>query len=131
MNPRFLSVLALCAATAAGCALEAPEPDEGPVPTWCKDIQPILAATCVSSCHGETTSGSNRPDFRLDTYERVGEVAGAKLMAPRIHARAVTFRTMPPPGHPAPTEAERALIDRWAAGGAPFCNGDLTPDGGS
>lgn len=102
------------------------DPNAGPVPTWCQDIQPILAANCVSSCHGATTTGSERPDFRLDMYEADGGIAGAKLMAPRIHARTVTFRTMPPPGrgYPEPTEAERALIDRWAAGGAPFCAGE-------
>ena len=105
-------------------------PSTGPVPTWCKDIQPILAASCVSSCHGSDTSLSGRTDFRLDLYEADGGVAGAKLMAPRIHARAVTFRTMPPPGNPEPTEAERALIDRWASGGAPFCEESAPVDGG-
>lgn len=104
--------------------------DAGPVPTWCQDIRPILAASCVSSCHGESTTGSGRTDFRLDMYEADGGVAGAKLMVPRIHARTVTFRSMPPPGNPEPSEAERALIDRWAAGGAPFCESG-SPDGGS
>lgn len=105
--------------------------DGGPVPTWCQDIQPILAANCVSSCHGADTSGSGRTDFRLDMYEADGGIAGAWLMAPRIYARAVTFRTMPPPGRglPEPTEAERSLIDRWASGGAPFCD-SVASDGG-
>ncbi|WP_233262093.1 hypothetical protein [Vitiosangium sp. GDMCC 1.1324] len=109
------------------------EPNDGPVPTWCSDIQPILAANCVSSCHGATTKDSGRADFRLDMYEADGGVAGAKLMAPRIHARAVTFRTMPPPGRglPEPTEDERSLINRWASGGAPFCGDGGTPDSGS
>ncbi|MFY0566661.1 hypothetical protein ACN28E_22870 [Archangium lansingense] len=107
------------------------DPNTGPVPTWCQDIQPILAANCVSSCHGADSSGSNgRSDFRLDMYEMDGGVAGAKLMAPRIHARTVVFRTMPPPGNPEPTEEQRVLIDRWAAGGAPFCADDSAPDGG-
>jgi hypothetical protein len=107
------------------------DPNAGPVPTWCQDIQPILLANCVSSCHGADTSGSGRADFRLDVYEADGGTAGAKLMAPRIHARTVVFRTMPPPAHPQqPTEEQRALIDRWAAGGAPFCAAAV-PDGGS
>ncbi len=99
-------------------------PNTGPVPTWCKDIQPILAANCVSACHGAAPNTSGRTDFRLDRYDMEGGVAGAKLMAPRIHARTVVFRTMPPPeqGLPEPTEAERALIDRWASGGAPLCD---------
>jgi hypothetical protein len=104
---------------------------DGPVPTWCQHIQPILLANCVSTCHGADTSGSGRPDFRLDVYEADGGIAGARLMAPRIHARAVSFRTMPPPGRglPEPTEDERVLIDRWASGGAPFCDSG-TPDAG-
>ncbi|WNG36289.1 hypothetical protein F0U61_23410 [Archangium violaceum] len=110
------------------------DPNDGRVPTWCQDIQPILAANCVSSCHGADTTGSNgRSDFRLDLYEADGGVAGAKLMAPRIHARVVTYRDMPPPGRglPEPTEEERLLIDRWAAGGAPLCNDGGTPDSGT
>lgn len=106
------------------------DPNAGPVPTWCQDIRPILEANCVSTCHGAITTGSDRSYFRLDMYEADGGVAGAKLMAPRIHARTVVFRTMPPPGNPEPTEAERALIDRWAAGGAPACAETVT-DGGS
>ncbi|QRK05773.1 hypothetical protein JQX13_37365 [Archangium violaceum] len=109
------------------------DPNDGPVPTWCQDIQPILAANCVSSCHGADTSGSGRADFRLDMYEADGGVAGAKLMAPRIHARVVTYRDMPPPsrGLPEPTEDERSLIDRWASGGSPSCDDGGTPDPGT
>ncbi|KFA88484.1 hypothetical protein [Archangium violaceum] len=107
------------------------DPNTGPVPTWCQDIQPILAANCVSVCHGTTTTGSGRADFRLDVYEADGGIAGAQLMAPRIHARTVVFRTMPPPAaSPQPTEEQRDLIDRWASGGAPFCETAGT-DGGS
>lgn len=100
----------------------------GPVATWCKDIQPILANNCVSSCHGAVTTGSGRADFRLDMYETDGGIAGAKDMAQRIDARAVTFRSMPPAGvTPQPTEQERTLIDSWASHGAPFCD---SADGG-
>jgi hypothetical protein len=105
-------------------------PNTGPVPTWCQDIRPILEAHCVSACHGADTSVSGREDFRLDMYEADGGIAGAQLMAPRIHARTVVFRTMPPENSPQPTEEQRALIDRWAAGGAPFCETAVT-DGGS
>jgi hypothetical protein len=96
-------------------------PDAGPVPTWCQDIQPLLAASCVSSCHGATTSGSKRTDFRLDTYAQAGGVLGARDMAARIKARAVDQQTMPPSGNPAPSAAERDLLSRWVAGGTPLC----------
>lgn len=105
----------------------------GPVPTWCKDIQPVLAASCVASCHGITTAGSGRTDFRLDLYDASGGVLGARQMAPNVRARAVAH-TMPPAGNPAPSEAEIALIDRWATGGAPLCgdagDGGTPADGG-
>lgn len=100
--------------------------DAGAVPTYCADVQPVLAKYCVSSCHGAETTGSGRNDFRLDYYEPAGEGAkGAKDMAPRIRVRAFEQRNMPPVD-PKPTDAERALLARWAAGGAPRC----TPDAG-
>jgi hypothetical protein len=96
--------------------------DAGPVPTWCQDIQPLLAATCVASCHDTVTTSSGRKDFRLDTYAQTGGVLGARDMAARIKARAaVDEPTMPPPGNPAPSAAERDLLSRWVAGGTPLC----------
>ncbi len=105
------------------------DPNAGPVPTYCQDIQPILAATCVSSCHGaDHTNG--QPGFRLDYYAADGGEPGAFSKAERIKARASDFKTMPPPGYPAPSNEERALLARWAVGGAPLCDVG-TPDGGS
>lgn len=99
--------------------------DAGPVPTWCADIQPILAASCVSSCHGADSSGSNNPFFRLDYYAPDGGgVPGAQARAERIRQRASVFQDMPPAGSsvPRPTAEQRALIARWAEGGAPLCS---------
>lgn len=101
-------------------------PDAGPVPTWCQDIRPILAASCVSSCHGADTKGSGRSDFRLDLYEASGGVLGARDMAARIKVRAVDQQTMPPAGSPAPSAEQRDLLTRWIAGGTPSCT-----DGGT
>ncbi|HZH15295.1 MAG TPA: hypothetical protein VE057_13160 [Archangium sp.] len=100
--------------------------DAGPVPTWCQDIRPILAASCVASCHGADTSGSGYTDFRLDQYAASGGVNGARELAARIKDRAVDQRTMPPLGNPAPSAAERELLTRWIAGGTPLCT-----DGGT
>ncbi len=105
---------------------DAGTPDAGPVPTWCQDIRPILAATCVSSCHGADTSGSGQANFRLDMYESSGGVSGARDMAARIRARAVVDKSMPPEGKPAPSDGERDLLSRWIAGGTPLCS-----DGGT
>ncbi|XXF80895.1 hypothetical protein P2318_14375 [Myxococcaceae bacterium GXIMD 01537] len=106
--------------------------DAGPVPTYCQDIQPILAANCTSSCHGADHS-SGIAGFRLDYYEPPGGVGepGARAKADRIKARAADFRTMPPAGNPAPTPAQRVLLARWARGGAPLCNDGGTPDAGT
>jgi hypothetical protein len=99
--------------------------DAGVVPTYCGEVQSILAANCVSSCHGAVNTFPNSPaDFRLDYYEPdAGQPKGAKEMALRVKARAFDLRTMPPSGQPTPTDAERAVLARWAAGGAPFCDG--------
>ncbi|WP_239576500.1 hypothetical protein [Archangium primigenium] len=106
-------------------------PEEtGPVPTWCGEIQPILAASCVSSCHGADTSGSGNRTFRLDRYETVAGVAGAKDKAERIQARAYEQRSMPPSYYEVQlTEEQRTLLDRWVRGGAPLCD-TPAPDAG-
>ncbi|WP_225411479.1 hypothetical protein [Stigmatella hybrida] len=109
---------------------EPPDGGDGPVPTWCKDIKPIMLANCVSGCHGEVTTGSGQSDFRLDYYEVAGGTpAGAKAKAERIKLRTYDFRNMPPPGLPAPTDAERELVARWVLAGAPECDG--ASDGGT
>jgi hypothetical protein len=108
--------------------VDAGTPDAGVAPTYCKEVQPILEATCVSSCHGAVTTGSGQNTFRLDYYEpETGQPRGAKDMAARIKARAFDLRTMPPPSSPAPTDAERAVLARWATAGAPFCGDGGTP----
>ncbi|MBN1204487.1 MAG: hypothetical protein JXB05_06150 [Myxococcaceae bacterium] len=109
------------------------EPPQGPVPTWCADIQPLMATYCLSNCHGPETTNSGRDGFRLDFYNSDGGTqVGALEMAPTIDLRVVRFQNMPPLGQPAPTPQERALIGRWATGGAPFCtDGGTPPDGGT
>ncbi|HEX8698044.1 MAG TPA: hypothetical protein VF815_04360 [Myxococcaceae bacterium] len=110
---------------------DAGTPDAGVVPTYCADVQPILAATCVSSCHGADTSGSGQTDFRLDYYEPgAGQVKGAKQMAARIKVRAFDQRTMPPLDSPMPSDAQRAVLARWVTAGAPFCADGGVPDAG-
>lgn len=108
-------------------ASDAGATDAGPVPTWCKDVRPILSASCVSSCHGSTTTGSGRSDFRLDQYEASGGVLGARDMAARIKVRAVEQKTMPPAGSPAPSAGDRDVLSRWIAGGTPSCSDGGTP----
>jgi hypothetical protein len=120
-----------CELLGAPDAGEGGDGDAGPVvvPTYCDDIGPILAASCVSTCHGAVQTGSGQTSFRLDYYEPdAGGLPGAKAKAARIKVR-TSDQTMPPPGSPAPTAAERALLARWVEGGAPFCS-DAGVDGG-
>ncbi|MFP2959533.1 hypothetical protein ACLEPN_17245 [Myxococcus sp. 1LA] len=95
-------------------------------PTWCKDVQPIMAASCVSNCHGAETYNSGHASFRLDyDVAEDGGVPGAKSQALRILARAVNATTMPPSYYnPKPTAEERELLGRWIAAGAPYCDTD-------
>lgn len=88
--------------------------------TYCGDIKPILDRTCVSSCHGQTTTGSGYGNFRLDFFsDPQGALKGAQAMAARIKARTTEGKDMPPAGSTAPTDAERALIGQWVDSGAP------------
>jgi hypothetical protein len=99
--------------------------DGGVVPTYC-DVQPILNANCVSTCHGAVNTDSRRTDFRLDYYEpEPGGVKGAKAMAARIKARTFDLRTMPPASRAQqPSDAERARVAQWVTGGALPCASD-------
>jgi len=110
--------------------VDAGGPPPGPVPTWCRDVQPLMNSYCTSNCHGVDNSRSGQTGFQLDIYESAGSVKGAMEMAPRIEVRAVRFKDMPPVGNPMPTEEERKLIGSWATGGAPFCTDGGVPDGG-
>jgi hypothetical protein len=104
----------------------------GPVPTWCADVQPIMATYCLQTCHGAVHTGSGRIDFRFDMYESAGGIKGAMEMAPRIEVRAAKFKDMPPVGNPAPSAEQREVLGQWAEGGAVFCNTDGgTSDGGT
>ncbi len=123
-------VLALTACGAGGeepltpdAGSVAEQPDAGtPVPTYCRDIKPILDRTCVSSCHGERNDGSGETDFRLDVWEQADGGKGVFAMAERIRIRTSEYETMPPPDASAfPTFRERDLISQWVKAGAPFC----------
>ena len=97
------------------------------VPTWCKEIQPLMSGSCALNCHGATKTGSGRSDIRLDVYDTVGSERGAREMASRIKIRAVDQQTMPPQSRPDLTASEIALLNRWIAAGTPRCDDAGTP----
>jgi mono/diheme cytochrome c family protein len=89
---------------------------------YCAQAKPILDTYCVN-CHGPTQQ--NGGNFRLDRYESVGGVPGARAQASRIMDRAVLTNSMPPPNTTtgAPTEEERHALGVWVTAGAPLCDG--------
>ena len=102
----------------AGVGLSAAEPA---APTWARDVAPVIYENCVS-CH---RPGQVAP-FSLLTYPEVAKRA-------RFIAKAVKSRYMPPWSPAGPvgaflgerglTEETIALLEAWAAAGAPA--GDL------
>jgi mono/diheme cytochrome c family protein len=99
---------------------------------YCSRAKRLLDTYCVN-CHGPTQQlGGN---FRLDRYDSVGEVPGARAQAPRIMDRAVLTATMPPTTSPTgvPTDDERHALGVWVTAGAPLCDGGTpgTADGGT
>ncbi|MEO5740924.1 MAG: cytochrome c [Vicinamibacterales bacterium] len=111
----ILLVSATLLAAAAGMPITAQQPSES-VPTFTKDVAPILYKHCVS-CH---RPGEAAP-MSLLTYEQARPYA-------RAIANAVANRTMPPWHADAPpgtfhnerilSDVERQRVSAWLAGGA-------------
>lgn len=93
-------------------------------PYYCAEVSAVFNQYCVSSCHGAVRTGSGQQPFRMDYYDPPddGGLPGAHQMAADIKIRTYDQRNMPPPGSPAPSDAQRLLIRNWVALGAPFCN---------
>jgi uncharacterized membrane protein len=70
-------------------------------------------AACHSSSPTDLSFGPAPAGVMFDTPEQIG------LRAARIHERAVVSRTMPPANKTHITEAERLVLARWFATGAP------------
>lgn len=89
-----------------------------PSPSWCADVQPIIAAKCAL-CHGATPAFGARVSLvRFADTQAVDQlgVPRHEQMATRITA---PQSRMPPPNQPALTTDEVATIVRWSMGGAP------------
>jgi cytochrome c553 len=114
-----VAAMAIVHAPFAGAGAQSAQP-QATVPTFSRDVAPILYTHCVS-CHRPGEIGK----MPLVTFEQARPYA-------RAMANAVTTRTMPPWHADAPAGTfhnERSLSDRerqtiaaWAASGAP--NGD-------
>ena len=95
-----------------------------------RDIRPLLADRCFA-CHG-FDPGKRKGDLRLDTREgaTLKNAEGRAAVVPgdvessELWKRLVTTDEddlMPPPeSHKTVSEAEKALLKRWIAEGAPY-----------
>lgn len=99
-------------------------------PYYCDAVKPILDSRCVS-CHGSPPRNGAPSYMRLDLYGATGTVQGAGAQAPRIVARAVVDRTMPPASSSQPSEAELSVLAAWLAAGALECAPSGTGDAGT
>lgn len=91
--------------------------------TWVEHVQPIVARRCVS-CHANPTV--NNAPFPLVSYaDTQGAAPAGGLIYQRMAAR-MGNQTMPPGGGATP--AEIAVVQAWAAQGAP--EGEDEVDGG-
>lgn len=101
------------------------------VPTYRRDVKPILEANCVR-CHGAVSRGGAPDGFRLDRYSasgtddgrfRIGAGSGISgFAAARTHAK-----TMPPVTPLSDRQIE--ILGRWGVLGEAFAErGDPDPD---
>jgi hypothetical protein len=118
-------------------------PDAG---SWCGDVKALFLRSCVGTCHNDNPVYPNAPkEFRLDAYTPPAAFPGVKDKLPRIKARLIDTRDMPPISEIIAfpfSNAERAMVDTWIRAGAPegegapcdndiFTNPDAGSDGGS
>ncbi len=90
---------------------------------YCSGAQAVLNANCTLGCHGPSTAGSGQDSFRLDYYEPAAGVAavGAYAKRDRIQTRINDANSPMPPAPAQLSAGDKALLNSWVAGGAPFC----------
>ena len=81
-------------------------------PSFQTDVLPILAANCVR-CHGSPAIGGAPPEFRLDTFEDLAGVFGARSFASNIPPRLVDEVSPMPPRFPLDDD-QIAILESWA-----------------
>jgi hypothetical protein len=88
-------------------------------PTFNRDIYPLYADHCLV-CHGSPPNRGAPSYFRLDTYDDVGDVAGAKTMA-GASLLAVQSVRMPPAAQSGDGIGPNGLqmLQKWVQNGSP------------
>ncbi|MEX0909342.1 MAG: urate hydroxylase PuuD [Gemmatimonadaceae bacterium] len=107
----LVGVAALYATVRLGASPPLPAGADSSVPVTFADVRSVIDRRCTV-CHSarpsDMTFGAAPGGVRFDSP---GEI---ESHAARIHERAVLTRTMPPANKTAMTDAERALLGRWA-----------------
>ena len=123
---RWPTALAAGLLTAAACAGAA----RAATPDFAREVRPILARHCFA-CHGPDAS-QRRAGLRLDQRDRALEpteggvraivpaVPGESALVARIHATDPTVLMPPPEANRPLTAADKEVLDRWIAAGAPY-----------
>jgi len=88
-------------------------------PTFETDVKPLLAQHCLM-CHGSPPDRGAPGGFRLDVYNDVGRVKGAKSKAKDFIGQ-VNDDSMPPSGlwGDGVGTNGKALLKKWLANGTP------------
>jgi cytochrome c553 len=123
-SPIFRAALAVAAVLAGlcTCVWKVCAEDDGRVPSFEKDVQPLLSAKC-SRCHGEKTK---KADLDLSTVAgiRKGSESGPVIVAGKPSEsrlfEMVHEEKMPPGKKDKLAAADVEMIRRWIAGGASF-----------
>lgn len=107
-----VGIAGLYAVMRVGAATPVPVTGAPLAPVSFAEVRSIIDRRC-SVCHSaspsDMTFGAAPGGMRFDTPEQI--IAHAA----RIYDRAVVTRTMPPANNTRMTEAERAILDRWAS----------------
>ena len=120
-------VLSLNAASADDAT--SPQAAESPVPMFEQDIGPLLAARC-GECHGAEKAEGGL-DLRLRATMVAGGDSGTALAPGKPEDSPLLVRVekgeMPPEGETPLGAAERMLLRRWIAAGAPTAKPEEPP----
>jgi hypothetical protein len=117
---RLPLVLVVALGTGQACSYGVGDISSVPAaPTYNHDIRPFLAEHCLL-CHSSPPNRGAPSYFRLDVYDNVGTVSGAKSEADRILIR-VGQNTMPPGASSGDGVGPNGLqmIESWVNNGLP------------
>jgi len=120
MKPRILFLIAL-AGIIPGIGFGAPVPQPAAVPTFEKDVRPILKEHCFH-CHGEGGETKSGLDVRLRRFLLKGGKDGPAIVPGKVaesHLLELIKKGEMPKSKPRLADKDIATIERWVALGAP------------